>query len=491
MSSIMTTARREAWADQNNVFGRPDYRVKRPRRSELGRAETGISSIKSPKQRIARASTAPVYGSGADTVDDIISEQTSKDTADTPSISQEPDQNEKEEQETNEAAHAKKGKIQQKIPFWNQFKAVLRSPVNVLLVGVSIGIAMSYAKTVGRTDKTHAILVFVFNFLAIVPLAGMLSFATEELALYVVQVFGGPSQCFFRKRGGVDRGRHRSGQGRDSHRPDISHRQHAVQSVVGHGHVFLLRWSPAHRTVFQYNCGRYFFFASSRGDREFGNTHRVCSLKTHSDMLNRSSQKAPMKASGKTSGDKTPEGLAGTAADSEVERGNNLVENSDQDDEDEVGAIDDVSKAGVSREFIGVVVLPIVGNVAEHATAVTVAVKDRMDLAIGVAVGSSLQIALLVLPFTVLLSWFGVGEPAVMSLDFDGFHMAVLFISIILNYVIQRTPAALERMSGPVLTSLSDEVAAVCRAIQSATGRLPSHRVAIVREHTFRLLAWS
>jgi Ca2+:H+ antiporter len=51
------------------------------------------------------------------------------------------------------------------------------------------------------------------------------------------------------------------------------------------------------------------------------------------------------------------------------------------------------------------ILLPIVGNAAEHATAVTVAVKDKMDLAIGVAVGSSMQIALLVLPLVVVIGW--------------------------------------------------------------------------------------
>lgn len=51
------------------------------------------------------------------------------------------------------------------------------------------------------------------------------------------------------------------------------------------------------------------------------------------------------------------------------------------------------------------ILLPIVGNAAEHATAVTVAVKDKMDLAIGVAVGSSMQIALLILPLVVVIGW--------------------------------------------------------------------------------------
>lgn len=64
---------------------------------------------------------------------------------------------------------------------------------------------------------------------------------------------------------------------------------------------------------------------------------------------------------------------------------------------------------GISRTFVGLILLPIVGNAAEHATAVTVACKDKMDLAIGVAVGSSMQIALLVLPLIIVIGW-GMGE---------------------------------------------------------------------------------
>ena len=63
-------------------------------------------------------------------------------------------------------------------------------------------------------------------------------------------------------------------------------------------------------------------------------------------------------------------------------------------------------------------------------------VPDKLDLSIGVAIGSSLQIALLVLPFMVLLSWFGVGRsvnPDPLTLDFDGFQVAVLFIAIIVS----------------------------------------------------------
>ena len=102
-----------------------------------------------------------------------------------------------------------------------------------------------------------------------------------------------------------------------------------------------------------------------------------------------------------------------------------------------VDSINAITQNGaVSRTFVGLILLPIVGNAAEHATAVTVACKDKMDLAIGVAVGSSMQIALLVIPFTVVLGWI-LGN-ASMNLAFDGFQIAVLFVAVLLvNYLIQ------------------------------------------------------
>ncbi len=57
------------------------------------------------------------------------------------------------------------------------------------------------------------------------------------------------------------------------------------------------------------------------------------------------------------------------------------------------GALEDVAKqSGIGEEFLGLIVLPIAGNACEHITAVFVAVKDKMDLAIGVALGSSIQV---------------------------------------------------------------------------------------------------
>ena len=99
-----------------------------------------------------------------------------------------------------------------------------------------------------------------------------------------------------------------------------------------------------------------------------------------------------------------------------------------------VDSINDVTcRYNVSEYFVGLILLPIVGNAAEHATAVTVAIKDKMDLAIGVAVGSSMQISLLVLPLMVIIGWI---IHADMTLVFDNFQIAILFVAVILvNYL--------------------------------------------------------
>jgi Ca2+:H+ antiporter len=64
-----------------------------------------------------------------------------------------------------------------------------------------------------------------------------------------------------------------------------------------------------------------------------------------------------------------------------------------------VSSIDGMTNTGtINKEFVGIILLPIVGNAAEHATAVAVSVKDKLNLSLGVAVGSSIQIALFVIP---------------------------------------------------------------------------------------------
>ncbi|ORY76541.1 Sodium/calcium exchanger protein-domain-containing protein [Leucosporidium creatinivorum] len=89
----------------------------------------------------------------------------------------------------------------------------------------------------------------------------------------------------------------------------------------------------------------------------------------------------------------------------------------------------------ISVEWVGLILLPIVGNAAEHVTAVSVSVHDKLDLSMGVAVGSSIQIALFVIPFMVTLAWI-LNKP--LSLLFDPFESIVLFLSVLItNYTIQ------------------------------------------------------
>jgi Ca2+:H+ antiporter len=361
----------------------------------------------------------------------------------------------------------------------------------------------------------NAIVVFCVNFIAIIPLAALLSYSTEELALYVGEVLGGLlnasfgnavelivsiialaqrktlivqtslvgsmlsnlllvlGMCFF--FGGLNRTE-------QNFNVFVSGTACSLLALaIG---VFII---PAAFAQFTPGDGDDGVTPLSRGVAVLLLLVYACylffQLRTHSDVYNEKSEKTPTKkekAQAQQNGkvDSVSQGIAtigaGTAAASGGSiNGNNLVsdkkndtastENNDDEDEElpqltRVGALItlavstvfialcaesmvsaiDVLAEDISEEFIGLILLPIVGNAAEHATAVTVAIKDKMDLAIGVAVGSSLQIALLIFPFMVLINWFGLGSPADLNLNMDGFQVAVLFISIILvNYVIQ------------------------------------------------------
>lgn len=78
--------------------------------------------------------------------------------------------------------------------------------------------------------------------------------------------------------------------------------------------------------------------------------------------------------------------------------------------------------------FISVILLPIVGNAAEHASAIMFAVKDKLDITVGVAVGSSTQISMFVIPFCVVVGWL-MGQP--MDLNFQLFETATLFVAVL------------------------------------------------------------
>jgi len=92
-----------------------------------------------------------------------------------------------------------------------------------------------------------------------------------------------------------------------------------------------------------------------------------------------------------------------------------------------VGSVEHTAKRlGMSDVFVGVFLLAIIGNAAEHSTAVMMAMKNKMDLALNIAVGSSLQVALLVAPVLVFIS-YAFGRP--LDLVFTTFEIAAVAVS--------------------------------------------------------------
>jgi Ca2+:H+ antiporter len=99
-----------------------------------------------------------------------------------------------------------------------------------------------------------------------------------------------------------------------------------------------------------------------------------------------------------------------------------------------VGSVEHtVSAWGISEFFIGIIVVPIVGNVAEHAVAVQTALKNKMELSMAVSIGSSLQIALFVAPILVFLSLL-MGNR--LTLVFNQFEIIALFSGILIAALI-------------------------------------------------------
>ncbi|CEJ85075.1 Putative Calcium/proton exchanger [[Torrubiella] hemipterigena] len=414
--------------------------------------------------------------------------------------------------------------VKPKMPFTiaNQLqRTFLNSWINILILAAPVGIALNYVKEHNPAIKPWV--VFLVNFIAIVPLAAMLSFATEEIALRTGEVIGGLLNATF---------------------------GNAVELIIA-----IIALSNKEVQIVQTSLigsilsnlllvlGFCFFFGGLRRTEQYFNTtvaqtaasllavavgsvivpsvfdivvngkgptplpqqvdiakisrgtsvilllvyaaYLFFQLKTHTDVFNEESQKVPAKpwSMGPLSRDKEEgfsmsQGLAlpgsmvshGMANHKDEERVSGMVMNAgdaklrdDEEDEEEepqlhffvalatlaistviialcaeamVGSIDELTKeSGMSKEFVGLILLPIVGNAAEHATAVTVAMKDKMDLAIGVAVGSSMQVSLFLIPLLVIIGW-GMNQPY-MDLSFDMFQVAVLFVAVLLvNYLI-------------------------------------------------------
>ena len=86
-----------------------------------------------------------------------------------------------------------------------------------------------------------------------------------------------------------------------------------------------------------------------------------------------------------------------------------------------------VKELGLSQVFVGLILIPIIGNAAEHSSAVLMAMKNRMDLAVSIAVGSAIQVALLVAPILVLLGVV-LGKP--MDLSFTMMEVAAVAVAV-------------------------------------------------------------
>ncbi|MBI1356202.1 MAG: calcium/proton exchanger [Acidobacteria bacterium] len=100
-----------------------------------------------------------------------------------------------------------------------------------------------------------------------------------------------------------------------------------------------------------------------------------------------------------------------------------------------VGSVEHAAEAlGMTSVFVGVIVVAIVGNAAEHSTAVLMALKNQMDLSLSIAIGSSLQIALFVAPVLVMASYFVAPQP--MDLVFSPAEVLAVVLAVFITYQI-------------------------------------------------------
>ncbi|KAF1797555.1 calcium/proton exchanger [Mucor lusitanicus] len=338
--------------------------------------------------------------------------------------------------------------VHQEPTFWSSFKVtVFSSYINYFLIFVPIAIVFSVL------DASPTV-VFTLNFIAIIPLAKLLGFATEEIALRSGSTIGALLNATF---------------------------GNAVELILGvialkEGLIRVVQASVLGSILSNLLLvlGFCFFLGGiNRTEQKFNVTaaQTSCSLLAVTTL----SLLVPAAFSASTPEEDTVESIL------ELSHGVSIVLlivyilyllfqlkthtflYEDEEDETEVpsttlpfsvgtllivacvvsvhaeylvGAIEGVvEKWGINETFVGLILLPIVGNAAEHVSAVTFAMKDKMNLCIGIAISSSLQIGLLVTPVLVLAGW-AINQP--MTLFFEDFETVILFASVlIVNYLIQ------------------------------------------------------
>ncbi|ORY96892.1 Sodium/calcium exchanger protein-domain-containing protein [Syncephalastrum racemosum] len=332
--------------------------------------------------------------------------------------------------------------------FVSSFKVTATSSwFNVLLLFVPIALGFSFA---GASDSV----VFSLNFVAIIPLAKLLGFATEELALRTGSTIGSLLNATF---------------------------GNAVELILGiialkEGLIRVVQASVMGSILSNILLVLGFCFLAgglTRSEQTFSNT----AAQTSSSLLALTVLSLLVPAAFSATSDvDTSKGVLelshGTAIILLIMYGlyllfqlkthSELFNDGEEEDEEVptttftfsiilllvvaalvslhaeflVGAIEGVVETWqINETFVGLILLPIVGNAAEHLSSVTFAVKNKMNLSVGIALSSSLQIGLLVTPVLVLVGW-AIDQP--MTLYFENFETVVLFASVlIVNYLIQ------------------------------------------------------
>ncbi|KAJ3695631.1 hypothetical protein LUZ60_001008 [Juncus effusus] len=146
-----------------------------------------------------------------------------------------------------------------------------------------------------------------------------------------------------------------------------------------------------------------------------------------------------------------------------------------------VNTIEDASQSwGLSVSFISIILLPIVGNAAEHAGAVLFAMKNKLDITLGVSLGSATQISMFVVPLTVIVAWItGIN----MDLDFKLLETGALFMSILVTAFTLQDGTS-HYLKGAVLL-LCYLVIAVCfLAVKSPTNLINETELGVIASNT-------
>lgn len=99
-----------------------------------------------------------------------------------------------------------------------------------------------------------------------------------------------------------------------------------------------------------------------------------------------------------------------------------------------VDAIEPMSESvGMSTAFVGLILLPIIGNAVEHITAVRLAWKNKMDIALSIAIGSAAQVAMFVVPLAVIIAWI---MDLDLALDFETFEVNMFIYTTIIIFAL-------------------------------------------------------